>query len=68
LTLSHPLAWRLNRQGALPVRPDAQCALPGAQPLAIGAQVRYVSPEEDTSHDASAAKGDAQLVRVSETR
>jgi len=41
---------------------------PARNPLAIGAQVRYVSPEEGTSHDARAAKGDAQLVRASETR
>jgi hypothetical protein len=67
LAVLPPLAWRLNRQGALPLRPDAS-ALPGAPPLAIGAQVRYVSPEEDTSHDAGGAKGDAQLVRPSETR
>jgi len=37
-------------------------------PLAIGAQVRYVSPEEDTSHDPCAAKGYAQLVPASEPR
>lgn len=28
----------------VPLRPDASFALPRAQPLAIGAQVRYVSP------------------------
>jgi len=43
-------------------------ALPSAQPLASGAQVRYVSPEEDTSHDPRAAEGYAQLVPASETR
>jgi hypothetical protein len=58
--------WRWST-GVL-VALGAPCALPGAQPLAIGPQVRYVSPEEDTSHDARAAKGDAQLVRASETR
>ncbi len=30
-----------------PVRPDASFALPSAQPLASGAQVRYVSPESE---------------------
>lgn len=42
-----PAPSRGDRQGAFPVRPDASFALPGAQPLAIEAQVRYVSPEED---------------------
>ena len=58
--------WRWSTGALVALGPP--CALPGAQPLAIGAQVRYVSPEEDTSHDARAAKGDAQLVRASETR
>jgi hypothetical protein len=68
LAVLPPLAWRLNRQGALPVRPDASLALPGAQPLAIGAQVRYVSPWEETRHAPRAAKGYAQLVPSGETR
>jgi hypothetical protein len=49
-------------------RPDASFALPSAPPLASGAQVRDVSPEEETSHAPRAAKGDAQLVPASETR
>lgn len=51
-----------------PVRPHASFTLPSARPLAIGAQVRYVSPKEDTSHDPRAAKGYAQLVPASEPR
>lgn len=64
-------AWAFTRQIVYrdsPVRPDASFALPSAQPLASGAQVRYVSPEEDTRHDPRAAKGYAQLVPASETR
>jgi len=58
--------WIVYRDSS--VRPDASFALPSAHPLASGAQVRYVSPEEETSHDPRAAKGDAQLVPASETR
>ncbi len=58
--------WIVYRDSS--VRPDASFALPSAHPLASAAQVRYVSPEEDTSHDLRAVKGDAQLVPASETR
>ena len=56
----------LHRDGA--VRPDVSFTWPSAPPLAIRAQVRYVSPEEDPNDDPRAAKGDAQLVPASETR
>ena len=42
--------------------------IPSAQPLAIGAQVRDVSFQEDTRHDPRAAQGYAQLVPARETR
>ena len=58
-----PIRQIVYRDG--PVRSDASAS---PQPLAIGAPMRYVSPEEETSHDPRAAKGDAQLVPASETR
>lgn len=51
--------WAFTRQIVYrdsPGRPDASFDLPTAPPLAIGAPVRYVSPEEDSSHDPWAAK------------
>jgi hypothetical protein len=50
------------------LQPDVSFALPYALPLAIRAQVRYVSPLEDTNYGPRAAKSDAQLVPASEPR
>ena len=64
-------AWASTRSILYPdgsVKPDVSFALPTAQPLAIRAQVRYVSPEEDPNDDPRAAKGYAQLVPACETR
>ncbi len=47
-----------------PVRPDASFDLPTAPPLAIGAPVRYVSPEEDTRDDPWAAKDWFEVTEV----